>query len=74
MNESTGKKRTLELQRVAARILAASGADVSQAVAIRPLAKALVRLSGCGYRTAQRHIEQAILQARHKKSRSINID
>lgn len=74
MNDSTRKKRTLELQRVAARILASSGADVSQAVAIRPLAKALVKLSGCGYRTAHRHIEQAILQARHRKSQSINID
>jgi hypothetical protein len=68
MNESTGKNRTSELQLTAARILAASGADVSQAVAIRPLAKALAKLSGCGYRTAQRHIERAILQARSKKS------
>jgi hypothetical protein len=66
MDESTRKKRTLELQLTAARILAASGADISQAVAIRPLAKALAKLSGCGYRTAQRHIEQAILHARHK--------
>jgi hypothetical protein len=68
MNESTRKKRTLELQLTAARILAASGADISQAVAIKPLAKALAKLSGCGYRTAQRHIEQAILQARHKNN------
>ena len=66
MNENTKKKRTSELQLTAARILAASGADVSQAVAIRPLAKALAKISGCGYQTAQRHIEQAILQARHK--------
>jgi hypothetical protein len=70
MNESTKKKRTSELQLAAARILATSGADVSQAVAIRPLAKALAKLSGCGYRTAQKHIEQAVLQARHKKHRT----
>ena len=69
MNDSNQKKRTLELQLMAARILAASGADVSQAVAIRPLAKALAKLSGCGYRTAQRHIEHAVLQARNKNHR-----
>lgn len=68
MNDSSRNKRMLELQLIATRILAASGADVSQAVAIRPLAKALAKLSGCGYRTAERHIELAILQARHKKS------
>lgn len=68
MNDSSRNKRMLELQLIATRILAASGADVSQAVAIRPLAKALAKLSGCGYRTAERHIEFAILQARHKKS------
>jgi hypothetical protein len=68
MNENTRKKRTSELQLTAARILAASGADVSQAVAIRPLAKALAKLSGCSYRTAQKHIEQAVLQAWRKKS------
>jgi hypothetical protein len=68
MKESTRKKRTFELQHMAAQILAASGADVTQAVAIRPLAKAMAKLSGCGYRTAVRHIELAILQARHKNS------
>lgn len=68
MNDSARKKRTLELQLVANRILAASGADVSQAVAIRPLAKALARLSGCGYRTAVRYIELAIMQARDQNA------
>jgi hypothetical protein len=68
MMKSPKKKRTVELQLTARQIVAGSGADVSQAVAIRPLARALAKLSGCGYRTAQRHIEQAILQAQHKKS------
>jgi hypothetical protein len=60
------KKRTAELQVMATRILAASGADVSQAVAIRPLAKAMVKISGCAYPTAMRHIELAILRAQNK--------
>jgi hypothetical protein len=68
MNHTARKKRTLELELIAARILAASGADVSQAVAIRPLARALVKISGCDYRTAVRHIELAILQARNQKT------
>ncbi|HEY9529321.1 MAG TPA: hypothetical protein VIR02_19680 [Anaerolineales bacterium] len=68
MMKNSKKKRTLELQLTARQIVAGSGADVSQAVAIRPLARALAKLSGCGYRTAQRHIEQAVLQAQHKKS------
>jgi hypothetical protein len=68
MNHSTRKNRTSELQLVAAQILAASGADVYQGVAIRPLARAMTKISGCGYRTAVRHIEQAILQARNHKS------
>jgi hypothetical protein len=66
MIKNPKKKRTLELQLTARQIVAGSGADLSQAVAIRPLARALAKLSGCGYRTAQRHIEQAVLQARHK--------
>jgi hypothetical protein len=66
MNHTARKKRTMELQLVANRILAASGADVSQAVAIRPLARAMAKLSGCSYRTAIRHIEFAIMQAQNK--------
>ena len=62
----TQKKRTAELQVIAIRILAASGADVSQAVAIRPLARALVKISGCAYPIALRHIELAILRAQNK--------
>jgi len=68
MNHTARKKRTTELQLVANRILATSGADVSQAVAIRPLARALAKLSGCGYRTAVRHIELAIMQARNQNA------
>jgi hypothetical protein len=66
MTHTLRKKRTVELQRTAIRILQASGADNSQVVAIRPLAKALAKLSGCSYRTAVRHIELAIQQTRHR--------
>ncbi|HET6596458.1 MAG TPA: hypothetical protein VFG81_12605 [Anaerolineales bacterium] len=68
MNHTARKKRTTELQLIANRILAASGADVSQGVAIPPLARALAKLSGCDYRTAVRHIEWAILQAQNKNT------
>lgn len=67
MNHIVKKKRTNELQLIANRILATSGADVSQDVAIRPLARALAKASGCDYRTAVRHIESAVLQARSQK-------
>ncbi len=72
MNNTANKKRTIELQLVANLILAASGADVSQAVAIRPLARAMAKLSGCDYRTAVRHIEFAIMQARNKTEEQEN--
>lgn len=68
MNHAAKKKRTTELQLIASRILSTSGADVAQAVAIRPLARAMAKVSGCGYRTAIRHIEWAILQAQNKNS------
>jgi len=58
------KRKTEELQAIATQILTMSGADVSQAVAIRPLAKAMVRISGCSYQSAVPHIERAILRAR----------
>lgn len=58
------KERTQELQVLATQILTTSGADVTQGVAIRPLAKALAKRTGCSYQTAIRHIEQAILRAR----------
>ena len=66
MNDSVRKKRTSELQHIAQRILSTSGADVSQTVAIRPLARALAKAAGCSYRTAIRHIEWAILQVQNK--------
>jgi hypothetical protein len=58
------KRKPEELQVIATQILTTSGADVSQEVAIRPLAKAMVRISGCSYQSAVRHIERAILRAR----------
>jgi hypothetical protein len=67
MTQTLRKNRTVELQRTAIRILQASGADISQEVAVRPLARALAKLSGCNYRTAVRHIELAIQQARHSR-------
>lgn len=62
------RDRISELQRAAARLLAASGADVFQGVAIRPLARAMMKQTGCDYRTALRHIELAILQARDQSA------
>jgi hypothetical protein len=58
------KRRTKELQVLATQILTTSGADISQAVAVRPLAKAMAKISGCSYQSAVRHIELAILRAR----------
>jgi hypothetical protein len=58
------KRKTKELQMLATQILMTSGADISQAVAIRPLAKAMVRISGCSYQSAVRHIERAVLRTR----------
>ncbi len=59
-------KRTHELQVIATQIVMTSGADLSQAVAIKPLAKAMAKISGCAYQTAIRHIERAILRARNE--------
>jgi hypothetical protein len=60
------KRKTKELQMLATQILMTSGADISQAVAIRPLAKAMVRISGCSYPSAVRHLERAILRAQEE--------
>ena len=58
------KRRTGDLQVIATQILTTSGADVSQGAAIRPLARAMVKISGCSYQSAIRHLEGAILRAR----------
>jgi hypothetical protein len=58
------KRWTEDLQIIATKILSTSGADVSQGVAIRPLARAMVKILGCSYQSAIRHVEQAILRAR----------
>lgn len=60
------KSRSEELQTLAAEILAASGADVTKGVEIRPLAKIMADRSGCHYTTAKQHIAKAIRRARHK--------
>jgi hypothetical protein len=60
------KRKPEELQGIAIQILTTSGADVSQGVAIRPMAKAMVKRSGCSYQSAVRHIERAILRAQEE--------
>ncbi len=63
MTDST-KQRSDKLQALAAEILAASGADVTQAVAIRPLAKLMGTKCDAVYETCKRHIAKAVRRAR----------
>ena len=58
------KERSEKLQALAAEILAASGADVTQAVAIRPLAKLMETKCDAVYETCKRHIAKAVRRAR----------
>ena len=62
MIDST-KQRSDKLQSLAAEILAASGADVTQAVSIRPLAKLMETKCDAHYVTCKRHIAKAIRRA-----------
>lgn len=48
----------------AARIVAASGVDITQPVPILPLAKRLMQETGCGIDAAKRHIARAVRLAR----------
>lgn len=63
MTDST-KQRSEKLQALAAKILAASGADVTQAIAIRPLAKLMETKCDAVYETCKRHITKAVRLAR----------
>jgi len=63
MTDNT-KQRSEQLQALAAEILAASGADVTQAVAIRPLAKLMETKCDAVYETCKRHIAKAVRRAR----------
>jgi hypothetical protein len=63
MTDST-KERSEKLQALAAKILAASGADVTQAVSIRPLAKLMETKCDAVYETCKRHIAKAVRRAR----------
>ena len=58
------KERSDKLQSLAAEILAASGADVTQAVSIRPLAKLMETKCDAVYETCKRHIAKAVRRAR----------
>jgi len=63
MSDST-KQRSDKLQALAAEILAASGADATQAVSIRPLAKLMQSKCDAVYETCKRHIAKAVRRAR----------
>ena len=63
MTDST-KERSEKLQALAAEILAASGVDVMQAVATRPLAKLMETKCDAVYETCKRHIAKAVRRAR----------
>ena len=59
-------QRTQQLAMLAAEILAASGADVSQRVEIRPLAKLMQTRCDACYETCKRHIARALGRAQGK--------
>jgi len=59
------KARSLELQALAAEIVAASGISLTEKTGVRPLAKLMAEKSGCHYTTAKNHIAKAIRRARY---------
>lgn len=59
-----GKERVEFLRKEARRILDESGADVTGKVAILPLAKKLIKATGCGIDAAKRRIAEAIRRKR----------
>ncbi len=63
MTDST-KERSEQLQAQAARILAASGADVTKAVDIYSLAKLMEKKCDAHFETCKRHIAKAVRRAR----------
>lgn len=68
MTAANNKARSLELRTLAADILAASGADVTQAVdrgQMRKMIDELVRRGNCHQETARAQIARAIRRARH---------
>ena len=58
------KQRNAEIAAAARQVLAESGADITDAVAILPLAKQLVTRTGCHISTAKRHVAKAVRVAR----------
>lgn len=56
------KLRTEQLQSTARKIVVDSKPDLSQSVAILPLAKILIEMEGCKIDAAKRHIAKAIRQ------------
>lgn len=59
-----GKERVAWLKGEARRILDESGADITQKVTIRPLAKRLMAATDCGIDAAKRRIAEAIRRKR----------
>lgn len=58
------KARSEELQEAARTLLVTHEVDVNNQVALLPLAKDLMRLTGCEISTAKRHIAKAVRRAR----------
>lgn len=58
------KQRTEQLQSTARKIVVDSKPDLSQSVAILPLAKILIEMEGCKIDAAKRHIAKAIRRER----------
>lgn len=67
MKTDSTKQRSEQLQALAAEILAASSADVTQVVAIRPLAKLMQTKCDAVYETCKRHVAKAVRRARGEK-------
>jgi hypothetical protein len=61
---SNTKQRSEQLQALAAKILAASGADVSKQVDIYSLAKVMQKKCDAHFETCKRHITKAVLRSR----------
>lgn len=59
------KQRTEQLQSTARQIVVDSKPDLSQSVAILPLAKILMKMEGCKIDAAKRHIAKAIRRERY---------
>lgn len=58
------KERSSELAAIAAEILTASGADITDSVSIAPMVETMTARTGCHTDTARRHLARAVRRAR----------